>query len=94
MLGKDQIAAVLAAEDFAVDNSVLRLTADKDGCRVTVMYTKPDIIDAVAEEIADSPTIIKLVKSDKYGISIEAQERDGKLVFQRKDRISTAELII
>lgn len=95
MLEKNQVAGVLKEKGFAVDETALKIVAEKDGYRITLNYNRGNILAAVIVEIADTSTSVSFIRNDERGVLLEVEiTSSGDIRFTRKDGISIGELVV
>lgn len=95
MLEKKQIAGMLKEKGFTVDETALKIVAEKDGYRITLNYNRGNILAAVIVEVADTSTSVSFIRNDERGVLLEAEVTSGgDIRFTRKDGISIGELTV
>lgn len=91
---KSEIAALLQKKGFIVEENTLLIIGEKDNYRVTLSFRGKEDIVAVMVEVKDTSTSVRLQARADRGVTLTAEEKDGNLVFVRKDTISSTEMVI
>lgn len=95
MLEKNQVAEILKKKGFAVDETALKIVAEKNGYRITLNYDRGNILAAVIIEVADTSTSVSFIRNVERGVLLEAEVTSGgDIRFTRKDGISIGELTV
>lgn len=90
-----EISKALAKRGFRMDDGGLRVIGEKDGHRVTILYTKEGHLQSVFEEICDTSTIIRLTARKDRGVTLSAEVNDdGTVSFIRNDKVSATVLTL
>ena len=95
MIDRNTIASSLRERGFTINEGSLRVSAEKDGCRFTMLYSEKGNLDAVIEEIADTSTVVKLIARPDRNVTLSASlAGDGRLCFTRTDPVTETSLLI
>lgn len=95
MIDRNTIASSLMERGFTINDGPLRVSAEKDGCRFTMLYSEKGNLDAVIEEIADTSTVVKLIARPDRNVTLSASlAGDGRLCFTRTDPVTETSLLI
>ena len=91
---KSEIAALLQKKGYVVEEDSLLIIGEKDNYRVTFSFRGKEVLVAVMVEVKDTSTSVRFQARADRGVTLTAEEKDGNLVFVRKDAISSTEMTI
>lgn len=91
---KSEIAALLQKKGYVVEENSLLIIGEKDNYRVTLSFRDKECLVAVMVEVKDTSTSVRLQARADRGVTLTAEEKEGNLLFVRKDAISSTEMVI
>ena len=91
-MDKEKLVNTLMKNGFTIQDGKTRITAEKDGYRLTILLSADGEMVSAIEEKSDTSACVKLVASAKHGVSLTCAINDSEIIFTRKDAISETEL--